>query len=222
MRSLALFALLTTMAFVFTNCGSEDATCSDGIKNQDETAVDCGGPCPACATCDDGIKNGDETGVDCGGSCNTCGTCTDGIQNGDETGVDCGGSCDPCAPAFSEHITCKINDKDFEAQLVLGSEDDLGLAFQSDQSQDRQLAFLLPKATEAGTYDLTAKGEYAVRYSKILDGEYTTEKGSITISKNNKADAELSGTFNFTAIKYEFGEAKDSVVVTDGSFDVEY
>jgi uncharacterized protein (TIGR02145 family) len=26
------------------------ATCSDGIQNQDETGVDCGGPCPACSS----------------------------------------------------------------------------------------------------------------------------------------------------------------------------
>ena len=63
-----------------------------------------------CSRCDDGVKNGDETGVDCGGSCPLCpGTCNvdmdcpdgycwegacvschDGIQNGDESGVDCG------------------------------------------------------------------------------------------------------------------------------------
>ncbi len=50
-------------------------------------------------TCNDGIKNGDETGVDCGGSCPACPTtptCNDGIQNGTETGVDCGGNCSPC------------------------------------------------------------------------------------------------------------------------------
>ena len=48
------------------------------------------------ASCFDGIRNGDETGIDCGGSCVPCATCDDGIQNGDETGVDCGGSCEPC------------------------------------------------------------------------------------------------------------------------------
>lgn len=75
------------------------ATCTDGIQNQDETGVDCGGAtCPACETCSDGIQNQDETGIDCGGVCAPCPTCTDGIQNGDETGVDCGGSvCPACA-----------------------------------------------------------------------------------------------------------------------------
>ncbi|WP_437925629.1 PKD domain-containing protein [Sorangium sp. So ce291] len=49
------------------------ATCSDGIQNQGETGVDCGGPCGACATCSDGIQNQGETGVDCGGPCGACG-----------------------------------------------------------------------------------------------------------------------------------------------------
>ena len=81
------------------------ATCSDGIQNQGETGVDCGGPCPACAaapTCSDGIQNQGETGIDCGGPCPPCGvapTCSDGVQNQGETGVDCGGPCPACAAA---------------------------------------------------------------------------------------------------------------------------
>jgi beta-glucanase (GH16 family) len=47
-------------------------------------------------TCSDGIKNGNETGIDCGGDCLPCETCDDGLQNGNETGVDCGGDCAPC------------------------------------------------------------------------------------------------------------------------------
>ncbi len=57
-------------------------TCYDGVQNQNELGVDCGGPCPACAaveenktitpTCQDGIKNQGELGVDCGGPCPAC------------------------------------------------------------------------------------------------------------------------------------------------------
>jgi len=47
-------------------------TCSDGIQNQGETGVDCGGPCIACPTCNDGIQNQGETGIDCGGPCAAC------------------------------------------------------------------------------------------------------------------------------------------------------
>ena len=79
-----------------------DPTCTDEIKNGDETGVDCGGNCEACPvaeTCSDGILNQDEIEVDCGGVCEACvvsPTCTDEIKNGDETGVDCGGNCEAC------------------------------------------------------------------------------------------------------------------------------
>ncbi len=98
------------------------ATCFDGIQNQGEEGIDCGGPCPPCPTCDDGIKNCHkiiqqdgswievcEEGIDCGGPCPPCPTCDDGIQNCHkiiqedgswievcEEGIDCGGPCPPC------------------------------------------------------------------------------------------------------------------------------
>ena len=37
--------------------GGTTATCTDGIQNQGETGIDCGGPCAPCATCTDGIQN---------------------------------------------------------------------------------------------------------------------------------------------------------------------
>jgi hypothetical protein len=52
--------------------GGGGATCSDGIQNQGETGIDCGGPCTPCATCNDGIQNQGESGVDCGGPCGAC------------------------------------------------------------------------------------------------------------------------------------------------------
>ncbi|MFH1591335.1 MAG: hypothetical protein ABIC95_05415 [archaeon] len=49
-------------------------TCSDGLRNQDETGIDCGGICAPCAfaSCSDGLRNQDETGIDCGGICPPC------------------------------------------------------------------------------------------------------------------------------------------------------
>lgn len=97
-----------------------DPTCDDGILNQGESDVDCGGPCKVCtdgykctknldcvsnncvnnvcigSSCSDGIKNQGEIKVDCGGPCDPCETCTDGIQNQDEEDVDCGGVCAEC------------------------------------------------------------------------------------------------------------------------------
>ncbi len=46
-------------------CGN----CSDGILNNQETGIDCGGPnCSPCPSCNDGILNNGETSIDCGGT----------------------------------------------------------------------------------------------------------------------------------------------------------
>jgi hypothetical protein len=109
----------------FTTCET-CGNCYDGIQNNSETFIDCGGPncmpcshcvngvfepelgeisidcggeCPACPPCANGILDAGETGIDCGGTCESCPTCIDGLMNGDETGIDCGGAmsgCDPC------------------------------------------------------------------------------------------------------------------------------
>ena len=84
------------------NCGSwtsvyvnpPGGTCSDGIKNGNETGIDTGGRCVTGGTCSDGIKNGNETDIDTGGRCGD-GNCFDGIKNGNETGIDTGGRCVP-------------------------------------------------------------------------------------------------------------------------------
>ncbi len=102
-------------------------TCTDGILNQDETDVDCGGVCEACvvipeATCSDGILNQDETDIDCGGVCEACvvaPTCTDGILNQDETGVDCGGVCEACVVVPEETCTDGILNQD-ETEIDCG------------------------------------------------------------------------------------------------------
>ncbi|MEM7103411.1 MAG: zinc-dependent metalloprotease [Bacteroidota bacterium] len=78
------------------------------IRNTVDNA-NCTSPCGP-PTCSDGIQNQDETGVDCGGAtCPACPTCNDGVQNGDEEGVDCGGSdCAPC-PCNGTTVTLTIN-----------------------------------------------------------------------------------------------------------------
>ena len=85
-------AITTGLNFIaIANCPE---TCSDGIMNQDETGIDCGGTFCVPCHCLNGVLDGNETIVDFGGD---CGNCNDGIQNGPETGVDCGGPiCLPC------------------------------------------------------------------------------------------------------------------------------
>ncbi|MEM2915893.1 MAG: hypothetical protein QXT19_00840 [Candidatus Woesearchaeota archaeon] len=102
------------------------AICENGVKDANETDIDCGGQCPGCidgaacsantdcqsgycnngicalAACDDGVKNANETDIDCGGGvCLPCGMNKTCIQNSDCASGSCNfGLCtnpDPCA-----------------------------------------------------------------------------------------------------------------------------
>lgn len=72
-------------------------TCFDGVKDGDETDIDCGGSCVACP-----VGEGCAKGTDCASGVCTAGkcaapTCSDHVTNGSETATDCGGTCMPCA-----------------------------------------------------------------------------------------------------------------------------
>ncbi|MEO0324090.1 MAG: hypothetical protein AAF447_14105 [Myxococcota bacterium] len=76
--------------------GDPGGTCDDGLRNQDESDVDCGGVCGA--TCAMDALCG--AAADCmSGFCSDAGrcapppSCDDGEQNQDESDVDCGGVC---------------------------------------------------------------------------------------------------------------------------------
>ncbi len=83
---------------------------TDGIKNGDETDVDCGGAgdAPRCA---DGKSC--NAGTDCVSQVCKAGRCQaprpdDGVKNGDETDVDCGGAAAD-APRCATGKTCKMH-----------------------------------------------------------------------------------------------------------------
>jgi len=105
-------------------CDGQGA-CVECLDNGDCSGQVCDEHACVPATCVDGVKNGNETALDCGGSCNPCAdglacavsadciskvcqagvckapNCTDGLQNGAETDVDCGGFCQPCTTGKS-------------------------------------------------------------------------------------------------------------------------
>jgi hypothetical protein len=75
----------------------ENGTCNDSVRNQDESAVDCGGVCPKCSDNKSCVRDSDCLS----GYCNpnhicSIPTCFDGWRNGNESGVDCGGNCSEC------------------------------------------------------------------------------------------------------------------------------
>lgn len=72
-------------------------SCTNTIKDNNETDVDCGGTCSACA-------NGLICNVNADCSSNLCTSnicsvpvCANGIKDVGETDIDCGGSCSPCS-----------------------------------------------------------------------------------------------------------------------------
>jgi uncharacterized membrane protein len=98
--------------------GGHAASCEDGIRNGDETGVDCGGrSCPECLSgnaCSNPV-------VECSSSVCTDGVCQparcdDGVRNGDEEDIDCGGT-SPCGVCLTLcHSQCAVS----EALIPLG------------------------------------------------------------------------------------------------------
>jgi hypothetical protein len=88
--------------------------CMDGVRDADETDVDCGGascsPCPDTQKC---LVGSDCTNKICdsGHHC-AVPTCTDGVHNGNETDTDCGGTAyqaSPACPKCADKLHCATN-----------------------------------------------------------------------------------------------------------------
>lgn len=71
-------------------------TCRDGVKNGEETDVDCGGVCLRCTPGHSCRGPADCTSRLCEAGTCAAPSCNDRIKNGMETDVDCGGSCKGC------------------------------------------------------------------------------------------------------------------------------
>lgn len=81
--------------------------CQDGMRNGNETDVDCGGG--VCAPCDNGKKclaSMDCVSTFCASTSKVCvpSRCQDETKNGSETDIDCGGACPKCGP----NLVCNV------------------------------------------------------------------------------------------------------------------
>jgi formylglycine-generating enzyme required for sulfatase activity len=91
----------TTSSSTSTGTGGAMPTCTDGVKNGNETGKDCGGggTCPACPDGQGCIVGTDCMSVACSPN-HVCvpAQCNDQALNGTETDIDCGGlACPGCA-----------------------------------------------------------------------------------------------------------------------------
>lgn len=89
-------------------------TQSSALSTIFNPANECGGICDPCPMkCNNGLQDQDETGVDCGGSCPQQDCCGNGYADVDlgETGVDCGGSCGSCTGPITYFVSTLGDDE---------------------------------------------------------------------------------------------------------------
>lgn len=108
-----VFIFITAFAttFFLASCLNEEnkipENCYDGVLNNGEFLIDCGGPnCEECNHCINGTFDPlqGETWVDCGGECGACPTCANGQLDPGEVGIDCGPTCQPCANLCNNNL----------------------------------------------------------------------------------------------------------------------
>lgn len=96
-----------------------DPTCTDGVKNGDESGVDCGGSCPPCP---DGQPCA--TREDCSGALCLDGTCTECVSD-EHCGSDGAGECLCASTGFQKPSTC-ASQSDPGSSCVSSAECDSG------------------------------------------------------------------------------------------------
>jgi hypothetical protein len=109
-----IFFVAFSTTFFLASCLNEEnkipPNCYDGLLNNGEEKIDCGGPCEECDHCENGLWDPErgETWRDCGGRCPECPTCANGILDPGEAAIDCGGDpnlgCPPCAQLCNDGL----------------------------------------------------------------------------------------------------------------------
>lgn len=168
-----------------TTTGSGDPTCTDGVKNQDETDKDCGGgTCPPCKVGEGCIVGPDcETNACVGGTC-VAPDCADKIKNGTETDTDCGG---PACPKCANGLMCQTGDDCQSGICTLGVCQDPHIwsryfpaatstnveAISADELGNVFLAINLASTVDLGDGEVTSAGAQDMVVVKLGDGGAT-------------------------------------------------
>jgi hypothetical protein len=85
------------------DCGCKPL-CRDGVRDGDESDVDCGGSCLPCVGTQTCRRDGDCATDQCHLGMCIPETCVDNLKDGEETDIDCGGpACFPCTGGWSGH-----------------------------------------------------------------------------------------------------------------------
>jgi len=107
----------TTSDGVTVDFAKTPPQCANGVKDFNESDVDCGGMCEGCAVGKSCRDNADCALLYCAGSVCEEPSCSDGVRNGQETDVDCGGSCPGCAL----NMTCAVDSDCLSENCKFGS-----------------------------------------------------------------------------------------------------
>jgi len=153
-------------------------------------------------TCEDGIQNQEETGIDCGGPCAPCPSCTDGIQNQQETGIDCGGPCEPCLTGCpSNEIDIAINFDDYPEETswdITNTEGEVLFSGGPYNNQPDASSLTLTECLNNGCYNFIINDVYSDGICcSYGNGSYTiTANGNVLVSGGSFGASE-TGSFCF-------------------------
>ena len=203
-RNINLIVLIVILFSSLVACEKNNVDrCQNGIKDNGEVGIDCGGDCPACPIdpCHNGIEDNGETWIDCGGSCKACpvpyfSAVLDSSSNTWYASVECFWG--PCGPsAQSTDSTLRISGSNYYGT---------GITSFSIRLHDTLGLVKGVRALGPNTYILnTWPGAI---YSYIIEGE-------IDVTQINTGSKLISGTFSFTC----FDPFSNSIrTVTNGKF----
>ncbi|MBK9425397.1 MAG: hypothetical protein IPN54_14910 [Bacteroidetes bacterium] len=209
LKFLSLLLIASTLSLFVISCGDDDdepsptptptATCSDGIQNQGETGIDCGGPCAACPTA----------------------TCSDGIQNQGETGIDCGGPCAPCPTVGDTSYTAKVDGIVWEADVITVSNTPSNkitlIGIDNSTGTRITLTYSGPFATGPA---VSIGSTFVAEYRNAVGTPFGGISGSITFTKFNTTSKVISATFSCNV---KDNNANITKIITNGVIEnIEY
>ena len=176
----------------------DEPTCNDGLRNQGEAGIDCGGPCEACDRCNDGVRNQGELGVDCGGPCpscdSQCGDCDDGDACTEDLCVR--GEC-----LYRKVEPCCGNGKCEEGEGIGSCPDDCE---QSSEDYDKMnVVKIKEKATELASQSTKEAGEFCDAFSETKKKDYCFRTAAHESGEKSLCDfIEEESTSDFCYMKF--------------------
>jgi len=182
-----------------------EESCTDGVKNQDETDVDCGGACSACVS-----GKACETGSDCASTYCTVGVCTATAP------IDLSGDVEfdvtKAYTTVSPTGTVKLTGIDYK--IANGLEDDLDgyviKVFVKNKAGTRCLNQEVSGTCDQSYVEFSGSavrsGRNTTQTKMFDDGDYTTTQGRYLIEDNgyDPADSSLD---DFQAVAYLYDSA---------------